>query len=152
ATNTFLDQVERTSRPAVKSGAKLATMAAGELSIKANYQDFQRYSEVDLALSGDVEATLPSLTEAVKRLLTDDRKRAFRERGSALANASRDARERARVDASYAWDAVPISTARLAAEVWAQIQHEDWSLVNGALSGWPQRLWNFEKYHQYVGV
>ena len=46
----------------------------------------------------------------------------------------------------------PISTARLAAEVWAQIRSEDWSLVNGELSGWPQRLWNFEKHYQYIGV
>jgi thiamine pyrophosphate-dependent acetolactate synthase large subunit-like protein len=28
----------------------------------------------------------------------------------------------------------------------------DWSLVNGNLSGWPQRLWTFDKYHQYIGV
>ena len=68
---------ERSSRPATKTGAKLVTITAGELSSKANYQDFQRYSEVDLALAGDAEATLPSLIEAVKRLLTDDRKRAF---------------------------------------------------------------------------
>jgi thiamine pyrophosphate-dependent acetolactate synthase large subunit-like protein len=36
--------------------------------------------------------------------------------------------------------------------VWAQVQNEDWSLVNGSLSGWAQRLWNFEKYYQYIGV
>ena len=33
-----------------------------------------------------------------------------------------------------------------------QVQKEDWSLVNGALSGWAMRLWNFEKYYQYIGV
>jgi len=65
---------------------------------------------------------------------------------------SQTARDRARTDATYAWDAVPISTARLASEIWAQVQKEDWSLVNGALSGWAQRLWNFEKYYQYIGV
>jgi thiamine pyrophosphate-dependent acetolactate synthase large subunit-like protein len=69
-----------------------------------------------------------------------------------LAAASRTAMDRARADATYAWDAVPISSARLASEVWAQIRQEDWSLVNGALSGWPQRLWNFDKYYQYIGV
>ena len=152
ATNTYRDQIERSSRAATKTGAKLVTISAGELSSKANYQDFQRYSEVDLALAGDVEATLPALIEAVKRLITDDRKRAFAARGVRLADASRAARERARTDATYAWDAVPISTARLAAEVWAQVRQEDWSLVNGALSGWAQRLWNFEKYYQYIGV
>jgi thiamine pyrophosphate-dependent acetolactate synthase large subunit-like protein len=152
ATNTYRDQIERSSLPATKAGAKLITITAGELTTKANYQDFQRYSEVDLALAGDAEATLPSLIDAVKRLVTDDRRRAFAERGARLADASRTARDRARTDATYAWDAVPISSARLAAEVWAQVRTEDWSLVNGALSGWPQRLWNFEKYYQYVGV
>ena len=98
------------------------TITAGELNTKANYQDFQRYSEVDLALAGDAEATFPSLIEAVKRLITDDRKRAFAERGARLADASRAARDRARTDATYAWDAVPISSARLAAEVWAQVE------------------------------
>jgi acetolactate synthase-1/2/3 large subunit len=152
ATNSYRDQIERSSRPATKTGAKLVTISAGELSSKANYQDFQRYSEVDLALAGDAEATFPALIEAVKRLMTDERRRALAERGTRLADASRTARERARADATYAWDAVPISTARLAAEVWAQVQKEDWSLVNGALSGWAQRLWNFEKHYQYVGV
>ena len=150
--NTYRDQVERTSQPATKSGAKLVTITAGELNSKSNYQDFQRYSEVDLALAGDAEATLPALIEEVKRQMTADRRRAIGERGPRLAAASLAALERARADATYAWDASPISTARLAAEVWAQVRTEDWSLVNGALSGWPQRLWNFEKYYQYIGV
>jgi len=150
--NTYRDQVERTSRSATKIGAKLVTITAGELNSKSNYQDFQRYAEVDLALAGDAEATLPSLIEEVKRQLTGDRRRAIEERGKRLAAASSAAMARVRTDASYAWDAVPISSARLAAEVWAQIRTEDWSLVNGALSGWPQRLFNFEKYYQYIGV
>ena len=150
--NTYRDQLERTSRTATKSGAKLITITAGEMNSKANYQDFQRYPEVDFALAGDAEATLPSLIEEVKRQLTGDRRSAFEDRGKRLATASAAAMDRARTDASYAWDAVPISSARLAAEVWAQIRTEDWSLVNGALSGWPQRIFNFEKYYQYIGV
>jgi acetolactate synthase-1/2/3 large subunit len=152
AVNTYRDQIERTSRPATKTGARLVTITAGELSSKANYQDFQRYSEVDLALAGDAEATLPALIEEARRLITADRRRAIDERGVRLAEASRAARERARTEATYAWDAVPISTARLAAEIWSQVRNEDWSLVNGSLSGWAQRLWNFEKYYQYIGV
>ena len=55
------------------------------------------------------------------------------------------------MDASWGWDASPISTARLAAEVWAQIKEKDWSLVSGALSGWPRKLWNFEKPYHHIG-
>ena len=49
ATHIFRDQLERTSRPATKAGVKLVTITAGDLSVKANYQDFQRYAEADLA-------------------------------------------------------------------------------------------------------
>jgi hypothetical protein len=35
----------------------------------------------------------------------------------------------------------PISTARLAAELWEAIRREDWVLVHGSLSGWERRLW-----------
>jgi acetolactate synthase-1/2/3 large subunit len=152
ATHIFRDQLERTSRPATKAGVKLITITAGDLSVKANYQDFQRYTEADLAMAADGEATLPALIEAVRRLMTPDRRRALDARGAKLADANRSALERARTDAAYAWDASPISTARFAAEVWQQIRSEDWSLVNGNLSGWPQRLWNFDKHHQYIGV
>jgi thiamine pyrophosphate-dependent acetolactate synthase large subunit-like protein len=152
ATNIFRDQLERSARPATKPGAKLVTITAGDLTSKANYQDFQRYAEVHMALTGDGEATLPSLIEAVKRLITADRRRAFEARGAKLAEASRATFDRARTDAAYAWDASPISTARFAAELWQQIRREDWSLVNGNLSGWPLRLWTFDKYHQYIGV
>jgi thiamine pyrophosphate-dependent acetolactate synthase large subunit-like protein len=88
----------------------------------------------------------------VRRLVTPERRSAFEARRKRLADASAAALARARADAAYAWDASPISTARLAAELWEQVRREDWSLVNGNLSGWPQRLWNFEKYHQYIGV
>ena len=48
-------------------------------------------------MAADAEATLPALIEAVKRLVTADRRRAFEERGAKLADASRAAlRARAR--------------------------------------------------------
>jgi thiamine pyrophosphate-dependent acetolactate synthase large subunit-like protein len=39
------------------------------------------------------------------------------------------------------WGQKPISTARLAAEIWEVIRDEDWVLVHGSLSGWERRLW-----------
>jgi benzoylformate decarboxylase/acetolactate synthase-1/2/3 large subunit len=62
--------------------------------------------------------------------------------------------ERARDAAAFAWDASPISTARLSAEVWAQIKDQDWSLVSATtfLSRWPQRFWDFDKHYQYLGT
>jgi acetolactate synthase I/II/III large subunit len=92
----------------------------------------------------------------VKRLSNADRRRVFQERAAKLADASHQAAERTRVAASYAWDASPISTARLCAEVWAQIKNDDWSLVSSYYSsdnngGWTRRLWDFDKSYQWLG-
>ena len=147
-------QLQYKSRSIIKPDTKLISITAGDLYLKSNYQDFQRYSEVDLAIAADGEATLPALIDAVKRLITDDRKRAFQARGAKLAAAHQQAVEQARADAAYAWNASPISTARLSAELWTQIRNEDWSLVsesNGA-SGWAGKLWNFDKPYRHIGV
>jgi thiamine pyrophosphate-dependent acetolactate synthase large subunit-like protein len=154
ALHSFRDQMERSSRSITKPNAKLVSINANDLYIKGNYQDFQRYPEVDVAIAADAEATLPSLTEAVKRLTNDDRKRAFQDRGSRLQAAHQQSLERARDAAAFAWDASPISTARLSAEVWAQVKDQDWSLVSATtfVSRWPQRLWSFDKHHQYLGT
>ncbi|HYR90942.1 MAG TPA: thiamine pyrophosphate-dependent enzyme [Terriglobia bacterium] len=133
--------------------AKLINISAGDLFLKSNYQNFMRYTEVDVSMAADVEATLPALIEAVKRQITADRRRVFDARRSRLAEAGRRALERTRTDASYGWEASPISTARLCAELWAQIKNEDWSLVTESfwVREWPLRLWNFDRHYQYIG-
>jgi acetolactate synthase-1/2/3 large subunit len=115
--------------------------------LKSNYQDFQRYPEVDIAIAADAEATLPYLIEACKRLITADRKRAFEERGKKLAAAHEQGMERARTEATYGWESSPISTARLAAEIYEVIRDKDWSLVGGGAS----RLWNVDKVYRTAG-
>jgi acetolactate synthase I/II/III large subunit len=152
--NSYRDQLHRTSAPITRRDVKLISITASDLYTKSNYQDFQRYTEVDLAMAADAEATLPSLIEAVKKLLTDDRKRAFTDRGKKLAAAHDDALRRSRDEAAYGWDASPITTARLCAEIWGAIHNEDWSLVcevSPWVNRWPLRLWNFDKFHQYIG-
>jgi len=147
--NSYRDQLERTSKPITKPGVKLVSITSTDLFTKSNYQDFQRYAGVDLAIAADAEATLPSLIEACRKLITADRKRVFEDRGKKFAAAHQQALERARTEATYGWDASPISTARMAAELYAVIKDKDWSLVSGG--GWPQRLWNFDKYYQTIG-
>jgi acetolactate synthase-1/2/3 large subunit len=152
--NSYRDQLHRTSEPITKKNVKLISISASDLYMKSNYQDFQRYTEVDLAMAADAEATLPSLIEAVKRQLTDDRKRMFADRGKKLATQHDEALRRSRDEAAYGWNASPITTARLCAEIWGAIKNEDWSLaceVSPWVNRWPLRLWNFDKYYQYIG-
>jgi thiamine pyrophosphate-dependent acetolactate synthase large subunit-like protein len=146
--------IESKWRSTGKPGAKMISISALDLNHRTNYQDFGRYTELDLAIPADAEATLPSLIEECKRLITPDRKRAFEARGAKLAEVHRQNRERARQQAALGWDSSPISSARIAAELWAQIKTEDWSLVSkdGFFNTWPTRLWDFSKHYQYIGA
>ena len=138
---------------AAPANAKSISISSLDLFIKSNIQDFQPLSQADLAISGDAEATLPSLLEEVKRQITGDRKRVFEERGKKIAEGHARQREQAMEEARYGWDSSPISLARLAAELWPLIKNEDWSLVGwqGFIGGWPGRLWNMDKHYRYIG-
>jgi thiamine pyrophosphate-dependent acetolactate synthase large subunit-like protein len=149
--NSFVDAAEVTQGPRIKPGTKLVSIGMGDVYIRANYQDFQRFQPVDLAIAGDVEATLPSLVEAVKAAMTPARKAVVDRRGQAAQTAYAQAKSRTQADAAAnAWNDSPVSTARLCAELWPMIKNEDWALV-GRDPGWARRMWNFDKYHQWIG-
>src|SRR5262245_20482050 len=154
--NAWIDNGEHgiginTSR--IKSETKLISINASELLTKANYQDFQRFQAVDVAMAADTEATLPALIEAVKAAIPADRKAAIEKRGEAARKAYAEQRERTKQAAALAWDASPVSTARLVMETWAQIKDLDWSLVasSGNVSNLPSRLWPMEKHSHWLG-
>jgi acetolactate synthase I/II/III large subunit len=151
--SSFHDRIVRTADPIYKKTAKIATISSRDLYMKANYQDLGRYQEVDLNIAGDAEASLPALTEQVKRLVDEGRKTAFDARGKKLAAAKASLVDQARSDATIGWDSSPITTARLCAEVYNQIKDEDWALAGTSIGlAWPHRLWNFDKPYQWNGV
>ena len=152
ALNAFSDRIERASRPMFRPGARIVTLGSRDLYLKANYQDFGRFNDVDLAIAGDGEASLPLLTERIRQRLDANRRSALEARGRKLAQAYRTSLEQAKSQATTGWDASPITTARLCAELWARIRDKDWSLVgNGIRLTWPQRLWNFDQPHRWNG-
>jgi acetolactate synthase I/II/III large subunit len=138
----------------VKPDTKLISINSSELLTKANYQDFQRFQSVDVSMPADAEATLPALIEAVRAAIPNDRKAAIEKRGEAAKKAFAEQRERTKQAAALAWDASPVSTARLVMETWAQIKDLDWSLVasSGNVSNWPNRLWPMEKHYHWLGA
>jgi acetolactate synthase-1/2/3 large subunit len=140
-------------RARLKPGAKLASITAFDLFTRSNYWHFGRYQEADLTIAADAEATLPSLIEAVKKLITADRRIAFEARGKKLAEQHQKDREADRVLAANGWNDSPLSTARVAAELWDQIRTKDWSLVSRSdgMSGWAQAFWDFKHYHNHIG-
>ncbi len=151
--NEFIDSAEAQQSSRLRAGAKLVSITAVDAFMHSNYQDIQRYQPVDISIAADAEATLPSLIEAVKMEITPARKSVIEKRGQAAAEAYAKSKDQMRAAAAAAaWDASPVSSARLVAELWPHIKGEDWALVGRALGGWPQRMWNFDKHYQYIGI
>jgi thiamine pyrophosphate-dependent acetolactate synthase large subunit-like protein len=138
----------------VKPGTKLISISSVDLLTKSNYQDFQRFQSIDVSMPGDAQATLPSLIEALRSAISNDRKDAMTKRGDAVRQAHAKGLEDTKQLAAIAWDATPISTARLLTETYAQIKDFDWSLVStaGNTSDWANRLWPMQKHYQWLGA
>jgi acetolactate synthase I/II/III large subunit len=154
STHAFHDRIEAYDTPIMKPGAKLISISSYDLYTKSNYQDFQRYMPVDMAIAGDAEASMPFLIDAVKRNTDDGRKSALQARGQKIADQHDRLHKAMLIQAADGWNASPISTARMCAEVYNQLQHEDWSLASTTgsfVSAWPQRLWDMQKLYQNTG-
>ena len=149
--NQYRDRIVRDSKPLLKKDARLINLGIKEMLVRPNFQDFQRYQPADLDISGDGEATLPLLLEAVRRGTTPSTSSG--DRGRKLRGAWADSDKRLRQAASYAWEASPVSVARLVATIGRELKDENWALVSASQfqSDWPLKLWNFDKPYQHIG-
>jgi acetolactate synthase I/II/III large subunit len=141
------------NRSRIKPTTKLISINASELITKANYQDFQRFQTIDVSMPADAQATLPSLIEAVKSAVPASKRGAIASRGDAAKKAHSDSEQRTKQASALAWDASPISTARLCIETYNAVKDTDWSIVSqsGNVSNWLTRLWPVEKHHHWLG-
>lgn len=133
--------------------AKLISISSVDVYSKSNYQDFDRYTPVSLALAADAEATLPALIQEVRSAITSPRRTELESRGKILADQHAEALKSSRAAAAIGWGDKPISLPRLFAELYEQIKNDDWSLVNGTVfqNFWSQKLWSADKHYQYIG-
>jgi len=143
--NTFSDPHKRQNY-AAKKDVKIIHISMQDVYIRANYQDFQRYQAADLAINGDAQTSLVPLTEEIKRVGKTASGRAEK-----LRAAHNTMRQRARDAAAVGWDASPVTTARLSAELWGAIRNEPWSLVVSDRVTWARRLWPMTEYHHALG-
>ena len=151
--NAMRDQLERTEISKAKAGVKVISISTRDLLVHSNYQDFQRYVSADINITADAQTTLPFLIEAVQREVTSGGKNSIAMRGERMRAAYDGFAERARAEAALAWDATPISSARMYMELWEQLKREDWALVSDGdfSSRWPHRLWPLEKHYRFIG-
>jgi thiamine pyrophosphate-dependent acetolactate synthase large subunit-like protein len=105
----------------------------------------------------DAEASLAPIVEQVRMQMTPEKQRLAQERAAKHADANHAARVaalRAAIDrAKEGWDASPISTARIYAELWPLIENEDWcfSSPSAFSGGHNAQLWLHNKPYSYLG-
>jgi acetolactate synthase-1/2/3 large subunit len=138
-------------RQLAKPDIKLIHVSLGDTLTKSNYQDAQRFQPVDLAISGDAQATLPALTEAVKSGISVMRRAAIADRATKLRTDYRRMKERARTAASVGWDATPVSTARMSTALWNTIKNEKWCVAVSGMQ-WNRGLWPATEYYNFIGA
>ncbi len=131
-----------------QAGREARQHLRGDLYIKSNYQDFQRYPEVDICHRGrcrsDAAVSDRSLQAAdhrgpQERVRGARQEAGRRARASAGAGAHRGDLRLGRQPDQHRPPCPPSSG--------TQIKDKDWSLVGGAAS----RLWNVDKYYQTIG-
>ncbi len=138
-------------RPVAKPDAKVIHVSLSDFMMKSNYQDMQRFQPADLPIAGDAQTSLAPLTVAVKRALTPARSAALAQRSDALRTQHNAMKERQRTAAAYGWNASPVTTARLSAEIWNAVKGEKWSLVVSDRVTWPHRMWPATEHYQMLG-
>ncbi|HYK81230.1 MAG TPA: thiamine pyrophosphate-dependent enzyme, partial [Micropepsaceae bacterium] len=152
--NYVPDLVTRPNDPRRRQASlKIIHIGTVHMMAKSNYQDFQRFAEADLLISGDAEATMPTLIEALKTQMSAADKNRFAARGKKVKEQSAKLLDQLRQQVAYEWDASPISSGRMVMELWDQIKNEDWMMPTETqfLSDWPYRLWDIDKPYRTMG-
>jgi len=148
--NALLDP-QKTVQPLARPDVKIITVGFGDSAIRSNYQDFQRFLSVDLAIHGEAQASMPLLTELILKNASAAQTSAITARREPMRRRWDKQLHDAREAAALGWNASPISTARLAMETWGVIQNEPWSLAVSDRIAWARKLWPTTDYQQMFG-
>ncbi len=148
-----VDLAQRKTVMKIKPNTTVIAISALYGEGQGNWQDQQRYFQPTMAISGDSEASLPYLIDAVNRAMTSERRSQNPQRSAHFAAAFTKRRQANLEEASLGWDASPVSVARMCAVTYEQIRNDDFSLVSSTTfqSRWPQRLWGLNKPWHYNG-
>ena len=141
----------KTVRPEAKPDVKIITIGMNDVSIRSNYQDFQRFLSVEMAIPGEAQASMPILTDYILKNATAAQKTSFEARREPMKKRWDQQLKSAKEAAALAWDASPISTARLAMETYEVIKNEPWCLAVSDRISWARKLWPTTDYHQMLG-
>ncbi len=150
---TRLDSTSRKIQSRLPADCVFAEIGFGDLELSSWSMDYGRYQETSLSILGDTSLAVPALADLVAERVTGDAasqdRIATRRADVSLRHAAARARwqDQARED----WDAAPMTTGRLALEIWDAIKDEDWVLTANTLREWVPKLWDVDRWYRHPG-
>ncbi|MBI4171286.1 MAG: thiamine pyrophosphate-binding protein [Actinobacteria bacterium] len=147
------ESATRVKRRIVPAEARWVEIGFSDVEISKWATEYGQLQRTELSVLADTSLAVPSLADLVADRLRADRARADRARlrAASLAGRHRALRDgwarRARED----WDAVPMTTGRLALEVWDAVKDEDWVVSAGTLEGRIHQLWDMDRPYRHPG-
>jgi benzoylformate decarboxylase/acetolactate synthase-1/2/3 large subunit len=143
----------RTITSRIPPDATVVDLGFNDLGLSAWSHDFTALVETDLQVTADSAVALPQLLDLCRGLVADRPERAEvrAERRRTLSVIHDQTWTAWRERAESVWNQSPVSTARLAAEVWEVVKDYDWVLTAGTAHDWALRTWDFDQPYRHPG-
>ncbi len=149
-----LDSVTRTITSRLADGVVVLDLGFNDVGISSWSEDYAELLPTDLSVTADTSVALPLLLASCRSLVDgeDEARRAVRDSWRADVTERHDRTRAAwQQTADERADLVPVSTARLAQEVWAVVREHDWVLTAGTAGEWALRTWDFDAPYRHPG-
>jgi thiamine pyrophosphate-dependent acetolactate synthase large subunit-like protein len=143
-----LDRTTRRIESLIPAGAQILDVGFNELGIGAWSHDHAQLHETDVQVTADTAVALPLLLELCREVNTNAREGWRRRLVDHHDETWRGWAARAQSEAALS----PVSTSRLATEVWEVAREHDWVLTAGTASGWAPKVWDFDREYRHPGA
>lgn len=149
-----LNSTTREVEPVVADNCDWVEMGFAEINMSKWSMDYCRMQPCSVRALGDTSLGIPALTEVLeKRIAGNSALQAkIAARKATIGKRHAETWDKWQQDAKKDWDAAPMTTPRLAHEVWEVIKNEDWVLTANTLKHQVRKMWDFDKPYRHPGI
>ncbi|MFN3891327.1 MAG: thiamine pyrophosphate-binding protein [Beijerinckiaceae bacterium] len=149
-----LNSTDRKITPLVNADADWVEIGFAELGISKWSMDYCRMQPCSVRALGDTALGVPALVETLEKRISGDAKlqKKIADRKAEIGKRHDETWAKWQVESRKDWDSKPMTTGRLAHEVWDVIKDEDWVLTANTLKHGVRKIWDFDKPYRHPGI
>lgn len=149
-----LNSTDRKITPLVNADCDWVEIGFAELGISKWSMDYCRMQPCSVRALGDTALGVPALIETLEKRIGGDTKlqKTIADRKFAIGKRHDETWAKWQDESRKDWDSKPMTTGRLAHEVWDVIKDEDWVLTANTLKHGVRKIWDFDKPYRHPGI